>query len=78
MAAVFWQFEFVPVGKPGQLGGELVALALGGVDAHGETAVEMAKDHSFEPSDMIDVGNDALADLLPTWASSGPHCRATC
>ncbi len=63
VAAVFRQIEDVTVGEPGQLGCELVAFARRGRDRHCEAVLEVAGHLAFEPSDMIDVGDDALADL---------------
>ena len=62
MAAVLGQIENVPIGEPGQLGGELVALALRGNDRHREAGWQDARDHAFDASDMIDIGNHALAE----------------
>ena len=50
------------VGEPGELGGELVALARGRRDGHGEAVVELAGDQALEPADMVDIGDHALAD----------------
>src|SRR5580693_4899133 len=49
VAAVFRQAEDVAVGEPGELGGELVALARGRPDGHRETVLEDARDAAFEP-----------------------------
>ena len=63
MAAVFRQIEDLPVGEPSELGGELVALARGRRDGHGEAIVESARDLAFEPAEMIDVGDHPFARL---------------
>ena len=63
MAAIFRQAEDVAVGEPGQLRGELVALARRRGDRHREAVRQNADDRAFEPADMIDIGDDALARL---------------
>ena len=47
VAAVFRQVEDVAVGEPGELGGELVALA-GSPDRHGKAVLEIARDLAFQ------------------------------
>ena len=51
------------VGEPGELGGELVALARRRRDRHGEAVLEQARDLAFEPAEMVDIGDDAFARL---------------
>jgi len=62
VAAVFRQAEKLPVGEPGELCGELVALARGCPNGHGKTILEHAGDDAFQPSDMIDIGDHPLAN----------------
>jgi hypothetical protein len=62
MAAIFRQAQLVAVRKPGQLGSELVLLAEGSVDRHGEAAIDDAHDGAFDPADMVDIGDDAFSD----------------
>src|SRR5580692_3266541 len=61
VAAVFRQAEDVAVGEPGELGGKLVAFARGRPDGHRKAVLENARDVAFEPAQMIDIGDDALA-----------------
>jgi hypothetical protein len=61
VAAVFRRGEQVAVGEPGELGGELVALARRRRNRHGEAVLEDPCNVAFEPSQMVDIGNDALA-----------------
>ena len=68
VAAVFRQIEDLPVGEPGELGGELVALARGRRDGHGKAVVELARDHAFQPAEMVDIGDHAFAELPDTGA----------
>jgi hypothetical protein len=63
VAAVFRRSQQMPVGEPGKLGRQLVALAQGGRDGHGEAILEQARAHPLKPADMIDIGDHALADL---------------
>ena len=63
VAAILRQAEDAAVGEPGELGGELVALARRRRDRHGEAVLELARDDAFQPSDMIHIGDDALARL---------------
>ena len=70
VAAVFRQAEDVAVGEPGELGGELVALARRRRDRHGKAVLEQARDLAFEPAEMVDIGDDALAGAPPTGAIS--------
>ena len=63
VSAVFRQSENMSIGEPGQLGGELVALARRRRDRHREAVLKDARDVAFEPAQMIDVGDDALAGL---------------
>jgi len=69
VAAVFRQIEDVAVGKPGQLGGELVALARGGAHAHGEAVVDDAGNLALDPADMVEIGDHAVADIADAGAS---------
>ncbi len=64
MAAIFRQAEFVLVGDPGQLGRELLPLALRGVDRNDESSLRAeAQDFAFDAADMVDIGDDAVAEL---------------
>jgi hypothetical protein len=60
VATVFRQAEFVLVGKPGQLRGKLLALALRRVDRHAEAAGIYGLHIAFDAAEMIDIGNHAL------------------
>ena len=75
MAAVFRQIEDVAVGKPGQLRGELVALARRRADGHCKTVVDDARDLAFDAADMIEVGDDAIADRSDARAEQGKAAR---
>ena len=63
MAAIFRQAEDVAVGEPGELGGELVALALGRRDGHGEPVREYARDVPFQSAQVIHIGDHPFAGL---------------
>src|SRR5882762_4842912 len=63
VAAVVDRAQELTVGKPGQLGRELVALTRGGRDVHGEAIFKQARDHAFEPAHVIHIGDDALVEL---------------
>jgi len=63
VATVFRQTEDVAVGEPGELRGELVALARRRPDRHREAVLKDARDVAFESPEMINVGDDALARL---------------
>ena len=57
------EVEQMAVGQPGELGGKLVALARGRGDGRGEAILEMPGADAFQPADMVDIGDDALAEL---------------
>src|SRR5579871_5512685 len=59
VAAVLGQPQDVTVGKPCELGSELVALARARPNGHGEAVLESARNMTFEAAQMIDVGDDA-------------------
>src|SRR5581483_11902145 len=61
VAAILGQAEDVAVGEPCELGRELIALACGCPDGHGEAVLEGARDTTFEAAEMIHIGDDALA-----------------
>src|SRR5262249_7340017 len=63
VAAVVDRAQELAVGQPGELGSQLVALARGGCDVHGEAIFELARHHAFEPADVIHIGDDALIEL---------------
>jgi hypothetical protein len=63
VAAIFRQSQNATVGEPGELGGELVALARRGRDRHGEAVLELPRDDPFQPPDVIHIGDDAFARL---------------
>src|SRR6266700_5173776 len=63
IAAVLRQSENASVGEPGELGGELVALARRRRDGHGEAVLELPRNDAFQTPDMIHIGNDPLAGL---------------
>jgi hypothetical protein len=63
VAAVFGQIEDVTVGKPGKLSRKLISFARGRRDRHGKSIRDQTGDGSFEPTEVIDVGNDAFARL---------------
>src|SRR5229473_3179309 len=75
VAAVFRQIEDIAVGKPGQLGSEFVALARGGAHGHGETVVDNAGDLAFDPADMVEIGDDAIADIADAGRQQGEPPR---
>ena len=68
VAPVLGQAENVTVGEPSELGGELVALARSGRDGHGKAVLELARDDAFEPTDMVDIGNNAFGRFSRTGA----------
>ena len=55
--------EFVAVEQEGELSGEFFALVLRGDQLHGEAAAVFhdADDFAFDAADMVEVGDDALA-----------------
>jgi mannose-6-phosphate isomerase-like protein (cupin superfamily) len=63
VAAVFRQIENVAVGKPGQLRCELVALARGRAHGHGKAIVDDAGNLALDPADVVEIGDDAVADI---------------
>src|SRR5207253_207460 len=63
MLAILRQTQDVPVGKPGELGGELVALARGCRDRHREPGGKHPGDGALEPTEVIDIGDHALPRL---------------
>ncbi len=71
MAAIFRQIEDVAVGEPGQLGGELVALARGRTHAHGEAVVDNAGNLALDPADMVEIGDHAVADIADAGRQQG-------
>ena len=62
-------------GKPSELGGELVALARSGRDGHGKAVLELARDDAFEPTDMVDIGNDAFGRFSAHGRDQGHPAR---
>src|SRR5262249_2552561 len=63
MASIFRQVENLPVCQPGKLRRELVTLAQGCRNGHGETILEDPRDLAFQPAEMIDVGDHPLTRL---------------
>jgi hypothetical protein len=63
VAAVFRQVQDVAVGKPGELGCELVALSRRRRDRHGEAVLQLPRDLAFQAAEVIDIGDDAVADF---------------
>src|SRR3954470_22447162 len=54
VTTVLRQAQNVAIGEPGELGGELVALARGGRDRHGKAILELPSNDTFQPADMVD------------------------
>jgi hypothetical protein len=73
--AVFGQAEDMAIGEPGELRGELVALARCRRDRHGETVLKDARDVAFEPPKVIDVSDHALARLAGDWRNQRDAAR---
>src|SRR5258707_9092254 len=67
VAAVFRQIENVAVGEPGQLCGELVALARSGPDGHGETVVDNSGNPALDPANIVWISDHAVADITDAW-----------
>ena len=55
MPPVFRQSEFMPVGEPGELVGELVLLAPRGRQGDREAEIECPGDLALEASEMFEV-----------------------
>ena len=71
VAAVLVEVQDMPVGEPGQRIGQLVALALRGADRHDEAMLDLLEDHALDAADVVDIGDDALADLAAERADEG-------
>src|SRR6185369_8421901 len=63
MAAVVDRAQELTVGQPGQLGSELVTLAGGRRNGHGEAIVEQSRDYALEPAHMVHIGDNPLIEL---------------
>ena len=61
VAAVFGHAERLAIGEPGQLFGKLFDLERRQFHADGETADKSPRDKAFDASDLVHVGDDALA-----------------
>src|SRR3990170_5456332 len=55
--------KFFFIDEPSHLRREFFALVQGRHEAHGEAPVEHTYDGAFYPPDVIEIGDDALADL---------------
>ena len=75
MTAIFRQIEDIAVGQPGELGGELVAFARGGADRHGKAIVDDPGDFAFDPADMVEIGNHAVADIADAGGEQSQSAR---
>lgn len=64
---VLGQVEHVLVGQPGELRRHLVALAVGGGDVHHEATFDMGDDDTLDAADIVDIGDDAFADIARHW-----------
>ena len=73
--AVFGQAEDMAIGEPGELRGEFVALARRRRDRHGKTVLKDARDMAFDPPQVIDVGDHALARLAGDWRNQRDAAR---
>ena len=79
IAAVFGQVQDVTVGQPGQSVGQLVSLATGGRDGHGEPGFDVTRDLALDPADMVDIGDNRIAnfaldradDISAAWRDAG-------
>lgn len=50
------------VGEPSELGGELPALVVSGLDAQGEATVEAAHQRALDATEVIEISNHAFGD----------------
>ncbi len=75
VAAVFRQVEDLAVGKPGELGCELVALAGRCAHGHREAVVEQAGNLAFDAADMVEISHHALADIAGAGRQHGDAAR---
>src|ERR1700722_5431680 len=75
MPGILGQAERLPVGKPGQLIGELFALDHRQLHLDRETFLEMARDSSFNAADLIQISDDALADAALGGSREGDAAR---
>lgn len=69
--AVFWQIEDLAISKPGELRRKLVALTRCGGDSHGKAVVEQPGDLAFNAADVVEIGDNAFADIADTRGQHG-------
>ena len=67
MAPIFRTAQEVPIGEPRQLRSQLFALARGRRDRHRKAIRMYADDRSFEPPEMVNIGNDAFTLCTGNW-----------
>ena len=75
MTAVFRQIENVPIGQPGQLCCEFVPLAGSCTHGHGKAIVDNAGDLTFNPADVVQIGDHAIADIADSGRQQGEATR---
>jgi hypothetical protein len=68
--------EDLPVGEPGELGGEDVALAHGRRNRHCKAVVDVAREPALEPAE-IDISDHAFAGW-PITEATGAMPPGTC
>ena len=55
--------HFHAVGEPGELRSNFLALVMGCVDLESKTTVDAAHYRALDPTEVIEIGNHALADF---------------
>jgi len=75
VTTILGQVEDVAVGKPGQLGGKLVALAGRGANGHRKAVVNDAGDPALDAADMVEIGDHAVADIADAGSQEGKPTR---
>jgi len=75
VAAVFRQSENLPVGEPGELSGELVALARSRRNRHGEAVLKDPRDVPLKPAEGVHIGDNAFARLAADGSDHGHAAR---
>ena len=67
MTPIFRTAQEVPIGEPGQLGSQLFTFARRRRDRHRKAIRVYADDRSFEPPEMVNIGNDPLTLCAINW-----------
>ena len=71
MSPIFGHVQLVLVGEPGQLCRDLFFLPIRRDHRHRETVFEAARQDTFEPADMVEIGDNPLAGLADAVAADG-------